>query len=473
MLHSQMPLASESQGYTPQGADVRERCYLAGIVLLALVVRIAVAVFTESWLFPNRHHFWAFGFEMGRIGAAIASGAGFASPFRDFSSGPTAWMPPVYPFIIGAVFKLFGSYSPVSAMVLEGLQIVLSLVNCVLLYAVGKRLFGGPVGLLAAFMLAVYPPGLHYTVQKIWSTDLFVCGLLVVLLQCFTFGARPSCKHSVLTGVSLGVTSLVDPISCALWPFALIWVLCRGQAAWKTRIVTAAVAIVVCCGTIAPWLVRNYLVLGHFVFIKSNFAHTLIAANAPKAWRVGTNSPPPEQAPPRGLDSATTPQADAQTFHSAVPLQTGTLAQHEGQSSQDHAVNALDFILSAPGTYLQKTARRFSRYWLLTKTPDKRGSSIATLSYLALLVVGGIGVCWSLRQGREVQLLHLALFALPIPYYLTVVRLLHYRYPVEVFLLVFGSYALYRISGLILSPTRPWHSVVPQDKGRQASPAEE
>ena len=40
-----------------------------------------------------------FGWEMGRIARALASGYGFANPFNGHS-GPTAWTPPLYPLII-------------------------------------------------------------------------------------------------------------------------------------------------------------------------------------------------------------------------------------------------------------------------------------------------------------------------------------------------------------------------------------
>jgi hypothetical protein len=45
------------------------------------------------------------GQETGSIAASIAAGQGFSSPFYA-PSGPTAWVSPVFPYILGAVFKL-------------------------------------------------------------------------------------------------------------------------------------------------------------------------------------------------------------------------------------------------------------------------------------------------------------------------------------------------------------------------------
>jgi hypothetical protein len=60
---------------------------------------------------------FSFGWEMGRIGRSLAQGQGFSNPFSA-TTGPTAWEPPLYPFLIAGVFQLFGIYTHASAIVL-------------------------------------------------------------------------------------------------------------------------------------------------------------------------------------------------------------------------------------------------------------------------------------------------------------------------------------------------------------------
>ena len=58
-----------------------------------------------------------FGQEMGRIARALATGYGFSDPFRGHT-GPTAWVGPLFPLLLGGVFKLFGVFTAQSAWVI-------------------------------------------------------------------------------------------------------------------------------------------------------------------------------------------------------------------------------------------------------------------------------------------------------------------------------------------------------------------
>jgi hypothetical protein len=76
------------------------------IVLIAFLLRLAVITVGHTYrITPRRDHF-QFGWEMGRIARSIAEGQGFNSP-TDLPTGPSAWAPPLYPYILGGVFKLF------------------------------------------------------------------------------------------------------------------------------------------------------------------------------------------------------------------------------------------------------------------------------------------------------------------------------------------------------------------------------
>src|SRR5947199_9694729 len=45
------------------------------------------------------------------VARSLTEGHGFSSPFSTTYTGPTAWVTPVYPYFVSAVFKYFGVMS--------------------------------------------------------------------------------------------------------------------------------------------------------------------------------------------------------------------------------------------------------------------------------------------------------------------------------------------------------------------------
>ena len=99
------------------------------IVLVALVLRVLVITVGHTYkITPRRDHF-QFGWETGRIARSIALGQGYASP-TDLQTGPTAWTAPVYPYILGQVFKVFGIYSNLSGWVILVFNSIFEALTC-------------------------------------------------------------------------------------------------------------------------------------------------------------------------------------------------------------------------------------------------------------------------------------------------------------------------------------------------------
>src|ERR1700685_3133774 len=84
---------------------------------VALAVRVLYITLAHTYRIRIAQDHFQFGWEMGRIARALATGYGYADPFNGHS-GPTAWAPPLYPLLIAGVFKLFGVYTLKSAWVI-------------------------------------------------------------------------------------------------------------------------------------------------------------------------------------------------------------------------------------------------------------------------------------------------------------------------------------------------------------------
>src|SRR5262249_53517260 len=114
--------------------------WLAAIITLALAVRLSLMLFTTSWVFPGH---WEYAYEAGQIAETLAKGEGFGFSGNDSNHHslpqPTAWAPPVYPFIIAAAFRILGTYSEHAAIALELFQVIISVLTCVAVYILAAR----------------------------------------------------------------------------------------------------------------------------------------------------------------------------------------------------------------------------------------------------------------------------------------------------------------------------------------------
>src|SRR5271166_7104678 len=124
------------------------------LMVVSFVLQIAgIGILREYKTRAGDDHF-AFGWEMGRIGRSIALGQGFSNPYGG-NTGPTAWEPPLYPYLMGGVFKLFGIYSYASAWVLLTINSLLATLTCVPVYLIANRAFSdGAVGARVALWSA-------------------------------------------------------------------------------------------------------------------------------------------------------------------------------------------------------------------------------------------------------------------------------------------------------------------------------
>src|SRR2546425_3898846 len=77
------------------------------MVVVALAIRLMVMGLMYGEKKPITRALFTLPSEMARVASSIASGEGFASPLPD-PTGPTAWVVPVYAYLLAGVFRVFG-----------------------------------------------------------------------------------------------------------------------------------------------------------------------------------------------------------------------------------------------------------------------------------------------------------------------------------------------------------------------------
>jgi len=252
------------------------------IVLIAWLFRVGLIVIGHTYRFKNIDNNFSFGWEMGRIGRALASGQGFSNPFNEVT-GPTAWEPPLYPFLIAGVFKIFGIYTSSSALVLLTVNSLFSALTCIPIFLIAKRSFSETVAVWTAWMWALLPSVMFWCTRWVWETSLAALLLALIFWLTLDLENRDGLRPWVEFGLLWGLAGLTNTALLAFLPVSGLWAWYRRRKHGLRSLGGVALAVAVFAACITPWLVRNYRTFGQMTFLRDNFGAELRIGNGPGA----------------------------------------------------------------------------------------------------------------------------------------------------------------------------------------------
>ena len=282
--------------------------------LTALPVICAAAALIRvyaAWNYARHFSHHALGvlpflFEPGNIAYALATGQGFASPLR-LPSGPTAWVAPVYPSLLAALFHLFGVYAFAAFVAAVAFNIAFVTLACWPLYALGRRLGGVRVAALAAWLWAIYPNAILLTYQSMWGGCLSALLAITALWAVVALADAPARRlwPWAAYGLLWGLILLTNPTLSPLLPLWLGWwgwrrrpaAPRRDQAPAPAKAVrpgrggarggqpwrAPAMALLVAFLVVLPWTIRNRVVMHAWLPIRSDLGLALWLGNNPRA----------------------------------------------------------------------------------------------------------------------------------------------------------------------------------------------
>src|SRR5580692_5377251 len=241
---------------------------LALIVIVAVGVRVGFAWDQARKIPPGVLGTVPFQQETGNIAYALAQGKGFSNVFRT-ETGPTAWLAPVYPLMVAAMFKLFGTFTARAFFAAASVPI----------FFAGKRLGGSGVAAGAAWLWTVFPSAVMMPFEWIWDTSLSALLAALILWATLELTESERWLDWGVYGLLWGLALMTNPALGTLLPFLLGWVALRGRgesgARWK-RVALAAGVAILCC---VPWTIRNYVAFHRFVPVRSNLPFELWLGN--------------------------------------------------------------------------------------------------------------------------------------------------------------------------------------------------
>lgn len=404
------------------------------IVVVALAARVAFAWYEERQISAQVLSIVPFQTETGHIAYSIASGKGFSSPFQR-DSGPTAWLAPVYPYILAGIFKLFGIYSLPSFFAALSLNILFSAGALVPIFYTGKRIAGIGVGSAAAWLWAIFPNAVIIPFEWIWDTSLSALLVATLLWATLELAESRRVRDWSLYGLLWGFALLTNPAIALLFPELLAWAAYRIRdraraSSWLMRPVLAAALALLCC---LPWTIRNYVQFHKFIPLRSNFAFELY---------IGNNENYDDQHRSR-------PGAITQDREIFRYLHMGETAFMEEEKRKAEA-----FIVEHPRIELWLISQRFVDFWTGTSSPLAAFRQADSLWLRLILLCNDLaplcaflGVIVLLTTKNSYALPVVAIPILfPLLYYVTHTSL-RYRHPIDpvvLLLVVIGVHGLWR-----------------------------
>lgn len=253
-------MPNNAVGPSEPGLASADRRLLLELTALAFLVRVAFLLGAPGCDYAGDEPSWIeLGRQLGRPAVAF-------SPLRS----DLLFYPPLYPYFIALLWHATGALRAVL-----WLQAAIGALLVPAVARVGARAFGRRAGLLAAACAALYPDLVWFAV-RFWTETLFIVLLWWAIertLAADATGARPT---AALAGMLWALATLTRELALYLVPLAVLWMLRPRQAesaggwrAWlrpaRASLAPAAVLLLSCLVTIAPWTIRNAVVFRAFV----------------------------------------------------------------------------------------------------------------------------------------------------------------------------------------------------------------
>ena len=258
----------------PTGRSISGRSFkvaLTVVLTLALVVRVAVAVH-YGHIPPQTD-----AVDYDRHAVSIADGDGYPEALEVTGGpGPTAFRPPLYPFVLAGVYKLSGTSDQQKRWDYARIaQAVVGTLVVALVALIGLQLLGRREALVAAAIAAIYPPlilaGSTFLTEPLF-TALILAGIAAILHY---RGGDDRLRWLFVAGALAGLATLTRTNGVTL--IALL-----ALGAWTVRprfsrraVVAPAAAVAASVVVIAPWTIRNAVELDAFVPVSTQAGYAL------------------------------------------------------------------------------------------------------------------------------------------------------------------------------------------------------
>jgi hypothetical protein len=410
-------------------------------LIACLVIALALRVLLWLWFDQREPLIWDEQ-DYNRIAVNLAEHGEFALAV----GSPTSLRPPVYPFFLAAVYRIFGIENFEVARLV---QLGLSLLTGLLVFRLGSVVYTPTVGAWAATACLLYPSLLGFN-NLLLTETLFTLLFVGALLTTVWALERASIRWLVGAGMLVGVAALTRSV---MLPCGLLMVpyICFAWPEAKRRVIAGLVFAIALAATLSPWAIRNTRLEGTFVIVDTLGGRNLMQGNyqfttLERPWDVESN------------DSGNVYFQVLSAEHSPSELHT------QGQINRLATQHGLRFIVENPELTLQRDLVKLVRFWGLEREliagafrgyfgPIPGGVAgilavVIVLSYIVTAIAGVIGAVLTPPSWRYHGLMMLTIGTICA---IHVVTFGHSRYhlPLVPLLLLYGTNAMFARRGIV------------------------
>ena len=408
-------------------------------------------------------------YEHGTIAENLLAGRGFSIELLG-REGSTSQQAPFYPLLLAAAYAVFGVATPGSILAVQLLQAVAGtgLVLAVAWLAWSFLPDRPAAGWLAGLGAAVYPTHV-YMVTHLQVAVWVALSLTLLLAVAVSPRWRASTGGAVLAGVLAGLLLLIEPILALALPIVALayWIGIQSSLSLRERVRVRAirprgisphpsplavgkavspvartlVMAAVAAAMIAPWTVRNRVVHGRWIFIKSTFGYALWQGNNPASW--GTDKIPKPSAELarlqndgtlRDIDRAMQEARHETIYIDDVVLKPTGYVEFAGLSEPDRCDllgrKAMAFIRENPARYARLCFNRLRYFLLFDETNPKAANWLYRIATSVWLVLSVVGLLASWVWWRRLWPTY-AIFAAATLFHTLVITSVRFRIPIE------------------------------------------
>lgn len=179
------------------------------------------------------------------------------------------YQPPLYPYLLGGLYACLNAIGAGSERfaVVYAIQLALGVVSLLLVFSIGRRLFGDVAGLIAVSLCLLYGNLMFWEVKLLATTLDVLLGLLAVRVL---IGAEGRARSFALAGLFVGLLCLTRADKLLFAGAVGLWILFDSHRPWRRRAGLAGAFALPLAALLGLSMAHNQVAAGDRTLVSAN-----------------------------------------------------------------------------------------------------------------------------------------------------------------------------------------------------------